>query len=345
MIAKALLISSKSTRLNQIAEALEKVKWEVVPFSEPIKALKSMQQQSYDAIFCDEELRGASIKGFLTWHERLNSDSPFYVIGNPSPAFAKATKVISFPVEITDLPNPQGASLEPTQVFQTEISQPDLPFAYKVNTVSLSGNTSILHIDNVLEMMGMGKQDTLISLGKKGSKGEICLENGFVLHASFIDDSGVERVGLSALVSILAANDLAFQVEDFKKPKRNTVNLQVAYALTEAARLVDEHKRYRGFIEAIKKACPSVTGVALGYGASLEPLESFGEQTLFKEAQGLLKRQKKSLGSNLSAILVVLGDKATVLETFGEGALLVASASSGERDALYNIVRHVLKQT
>ncbi len=343
--SKALLISSQNKRLDDITKVLESVKWRIESFIEPSKALKSMQQKKYDAIFCDEKLKGATVKGFLNWHERLSPDSPFYVIGNSSLALPNVAGVISFPVEVESVPVPKGVKTEPLASFQTNFDKPDLPFSYNVKTVSLSGDSAFLHIDNILELMGMGKQSSLILLGENGDKGKIYVENGLLLHVDFMDKNHVLQLGLAALVEVLSSKDLHFEVVDFQKPKRNNLNLPVAYALTEAARLVDEHGRYKKVIEDIKKACPNVLGVAMGNNASLEPFESLGEgNTLFKEAQSILKRQKAELGQDLSAFLVVLGEKVLIVESFGEGNLLAVSALNKDRDPLYNVVRQTLKQ-
>ncbi len=343
--SKALVISSQSKRLNHISQALESAKWEIEAFIEPTKALKSMQKQSYTAIFCDEKLKGASVRGFLNWHSRLSPDIPFYIIGEPSSTLPKVTGVIPFPMEIDKIPYPTGIALEPSNAFQTTVDELKLPFSYKVNTISLSGDTSILQIDNLLEMMGMGKQSSLISLGENDDRGRIYVEKGLLLHASFKNEDGTLKIGLSALVDVLASEDLFFKVIDFEKPEKNSINLPVAYALTEAARLVDEHQRYGKVIESIIKICPSVVAVAIGDIVSLEPLESYGKgNALLKEAQNLLRSQRAELGQNLSAFLIVLGERVLMLENFGEGNLLVTSAFSKDRDTLYNAVRQALKQ-
>ncbi len=343
--SKALLISSQK-RLNHITQSLESVKWQIEAFVEPSQALRSMQQESYDAIFCDEKLKGASVKGFLNWHNRLNSDAPFYVIGKPSTSIPENISFLSYPLKADDLPHPTGVELPSKKILQTKIDDLSLPFAYKVkNNVSLSGDTATLHIDNILELMGMGKQSSFIMLGEDSDKGKIYVEKGVLLHTSFKDESGILKVGLPALVDVLASTDLAFKVLDFEKPERNNLNLPVAYALTEAARLVDEHRRYKNILESLKKICPSIIAVAVGDSASFEPLESLGEgKALFKEAQDLLKSQRNTLGKNLSAFLVVLGPEVLILETFGEHNLLAVSALSKDRDTLYNAVRQALKQ-
>ena len=343
--SKALLISSQK-RLNNITQALESVKWQIEAFVEPSQALRSMQQERYDAIFCDEKLKGASVKGFLNWHNRLNSDAPFYIIGKPSTSVPENTCFISYPLKVDDLPHPTGVELPSTKIFQTKTEDLNLPFSYKVKSnISLSGDSATLHIDNILELMGMGKQSSLILLGENGDRGKIYVEKGIILHASFKDENSASKIGLPALVNVLASEDLAFKVLDFEKPERNNVNLPVAYALTEAARLVDEHKRYKNILENLRKVCPSIIAAAIGDSASFEPLESLGEgKELFKEAQDLLKSQRNTLGKNLSAFLVVLGPEVLILETFGEHNLLAASALSKDRDTLYNVIRQALKQ-
>jgi hypothetical protein len=77
--ATALVVASLNNRLQAITEVLENVGWTIRPFQQVGEALEALRNDTFEAVFCDEYLRGASSTGFLAWSRRLVPDVPFHL--------------------------------------------------------------------------------------------------------------------------------------------------------------------------------------------------------------------------------------------------------------------------
>ncbi len=338
MGTKALVIATIYNRLKTIQGALAEVGWQVDSFQDPREALESLRTVRYSAVFCDELVRGASVGGFLAWTRRLSPDLPFYVVGDTQAdrgRHAGATSTLPFPPPLGALPRPKNP---------TEHETLDLPSVAgikaggaRTNEVPLSGNTSLVPLAGLLEMMGLAGQNGLLEFGPAGREGLLYLEGGKILHAevpaSGYGGSGGLR-GLGALAHVLSLAESDFRVLPYRPPARPAVNLPVSNALTEAARLSDERRRHEGFIETIKEACPAVTAVAVGYLLSASPGATCGEAPgLFGTAKELLAG--RTLGK-VGALYMALEHEALALRTFGDDNLLVAKAPLAARRTLFN---------
>ena len=76
-----LLVGGNPNRLETLKATLKEVGWTVHALQNPKEALEALKANTYAAIFCDEEIKGASVPGLLSFARRLNADLPFYVFG------------------------------------------------------------------------------------------------------------------------------------------------------------------------------------------------------------------------------------------------------------------------
>ena len=348
MGTKALVIATIYNRLKTIQGALSEVGWQVNSFQDPREALGSLRTIHYSAVFCDELVRGASVSGFLAWTRRVSPDLPFYVIGDMQSdkgRHGEPTDTLPFPPPLNALPRPKNPTEHETFHLPRAAGGGGGPGA-GANEAPLSGNTSLVSLSGLLEMMGLAGQNGLVELGAAGREGLLYLENGKILHAETPvagyaslhgDDpsgGGAGLKGLGALAHILSLSESDFRVLPYRAPARSLINLPVSNALTEAARLSDERRRYEGLMSALKEACPAITAVTVGYLLSASPSATSGEaEGLFGTAKDLLAG--RTLGK-VRALYLALEREALALRTFGDDNVMVAKAPLNARRALFN---------
>ena len=319
--------------------------WQVTSFQDPREALGSLRTIHYSAVFCDELVRGASVGGFLAWTRRVSPDLPFYVIGDTQADRGRQlepTATLPFPPPLGALPRPKNPTehetLDPASVAASAAGA-----GPRASEAPLSGNTSLVSLAGLLEMMGLAGQNGILELGPAGREGLLYLEGGKILHAEVPADGyggGGGLRGLGALAHILSLSESDFRVLSYRAPARPAVNLPVSNALTEAARLADERRRHEGFIEGVKEACPAVTAVAVGYLLSAGPSATCGEaEGLFGTAKELLTQ--RSLGK-VGALYVAKEHEALALRTFGDDNVLVARAPLSARKTLFTALEDML---
>jgi len=324
--------------LAEIERVLSGAGWHVVAFHDAHKALDHLKGGGYRAIFCDYELRGASAQGFLAWQRRLAPAAPFYLIGADVPPRGAKVELLPFPLPLSQVPVPPDTPI---------------PQAPALRDIPLAGDTALIPLADLLSMMGVAAQSVTVELGTNGEVGTVGLERGTLTHA----ETGQQQ-GLKALSALLVAGPCPFRVLPPRHSARANVNLPVAAALTEAARLADEQRRYRRLIEAVAAACPSLLEASAGYllGAS-EVSSATGEvnptakgEPLFEVAKRLIEAQRQVLGSRPLELYLLVEDYALALCLFGDDNLLVAKAPAAQAEALYraivgrSLVQHAVRQ-
>jgi hypothetical protein len=141
--------------------------------------------------------------------------------------------------------------------------------------------------------------------------------------------------GLSALAQLLHAKECAFRVLPFEAAPRNTVNLPVSTALSEAARLLDERRRIEALVSTLEAHCPAVEAVAAGYLLASAPEHGRGDATsIFRTGKALLEQARGTLGGKVRALDLATEHKAVALRLFGNDMLLSAEAPLGARRQL-----------
>lgn len=339
MAIKALVIATIYSRLTSIQEALGERGWQVHAFQNPKEALDNLQSNRYHAVFCDINLRGASAAGFLAWTRRLSNDVPFYLIGQLEDSRVTrdqegVTGFLTFPLKPAELPLPTGLTSSGPLVAQEK---------KEVTQTPLSGNTSLIAISDLLDMMGIANQSGIIELGKDGQEGRIHVRDGILLHAETVSKHQ-QANGLPALATLMLLEESDFRVFPYAPPERPTVNLPAATAMTEAARLADETRRYQQLISDVKAHCPAVYDAATGYLLADKPNQGQGNAVeLFQLARDLLERNRHGLNAKPSELLVVYGQNAVMLQRFGDDNVLVARAPAARRARLYQAVRLALQ--
>ena len=133
---QALVIATTYSRLTQIQKTLEATEWHTDTAQDPKAAVENLRTKHYDAVFCDEDLRGASASGFLAWTKRLAQGVPFYLIRAPGSdgilRGEQPSAVLDYPLKPAQLPKP-GQSAPPERA-DTEMDK-------RLTTSMLSGNT------------------------------------------------------------------------------------------------------------------------------------------------------------------------------------------------------------
>ena len=327
-----LLIGGLSSRLEILKTALQQVGWKVAASGNPKEALGVLQKNQFEAVFCDQDLRGASIPGFLSFTRRIHPNMPFYVFGEVDRSSFKVSGdpngFLPFPPIEAHLPVPKGSkSIEERSVgFKTP----------------LSGNTSLVALSTVIEMMGMAGQTAIIELDF-GRQGLIHVNNGMIEHAVVFQD-GQSQQGLNALAQLLIKEKSEFRLVKHEAPKRLSINLPVAGALTEAARMADEVGRFQSFINMVRKACPSTQAIAIGYPLNPLPSASFGQANdLFHKAKTLLEKNREILGSKPNLMLIATDQSTFALTSFGEGNILVSMAPNNAKETLLKAVKEAIQ--
>jgi hypothetical protein len=223
-----------------------------------------------------------------------------------------------------------------------------MPQAPALREIPLAGDTALIPLADLLSMMGVAAQSATVELGASGEVGAVGLERGTLTHAET-----AQQHGLKALAALLVAGPCPFRVLPLRPSVRATVNLPVAAALTEAARLADEQRRYRGLIEAVAAACPSLQAAAAGYLLGVSELYSItneitneadpGASPLFGLAKRLIEAQRQALGSRPLELYLLVEECALALCLFGDDNLLVAKAPAAHAEALYRAVQQAVR--
>jgi len=313
--------------LAELERVLGGAGWQVAAFYDTREALERLKRGDYRAIFCDYELRGASPQGFLAWQRRLAPAAPFYLIGADAPPRGASVKLLPFPLHLNQVPVPPDTPL------------PQVPLEREI---PLAGDTALILLADLLAMMGLANQSATVELGASGEVGTVGLERGALTHAET-----PQQRGLKALATLLLAGPCPFRVLPPRPSARANVNLPVAAALTEAARLADEQRRYRDLIAAVAEACPSLQEAAAGYllgaseGYSLS--QAAKEEPLFGVAKRLLEAQRQALGSRPLELYLRVEEYALALCLFSDDSLLVARAPAAHAQALYRAVQQAAR--
>jgi CheY-like chemotaxis protein len=334
MSDSVLLVGGTSSRLETLKNSLKEVGWKVHALQNPKEALEALRTNTYEAVFCDEELKGASVPGLLSFTRRLNADLPFYVFGEISDKVRLSYKMsgepnafLPYPPLPIHLPAPKG-----TPSIEEKTASVKTP---------LSGNTSLVALSTVLEMMGMAGQTGTVEL-EFGKIGLIYVDKGLILHAVLFKD-GQTQQGLPALSRLLNLENTEFRLAPYDAPKRPSINLPASSALTEAARISDELDRFQIFIDKTRKACPSITAIAIGYPLNATPIQGYGDiVTLFQKAKTIIEKNRDTLGK-LGQFFGLSEQGAFAFVTFGEGGnIIVAAAPPNAKDALYKAVKEAV---
>jgi CheY-like chemotaxis protein len=334
MSEPVLLVGGSPNRLETLKKVLTEVGWKVHALLNPKEVLEALKANVYEAIFCDQELKGASVPGMLNFVRRLNADMPFYVFGAIDDKIRAGYKVsgeptafLPYPPLPIHLPVPKG-----TPSIEEKVAGAKTP---------LSGNTSLVALSTVLEMMGMAGQTGVVELAF-GKQGLIYVDKGLLLHAVMFKD-GQTVQGLPALSRLLNLENTEFRLAPYEAPKRPSINLPASSALTEAARISDELDRFQIFIDKTRKACPSITAIAIGYPLNTAPVAGYGDTgTLFQKAKAIIEKNRDTVGK-LNQFFSLSEQGAFAFVTFGEGGnIIVATAPANAKDVLYRAVKEAV---
>ena len=331
MAGTALLISGLQSRLTILQTALHELGWQVAPFLSPQEALSSLKDTPYEAAFCDEQVRGASPAGLLVGLRRLVPELPVYVFSNINDPHrfrlsGEPTALLHFPPVSGQLPAPLGTNRE---VASGSIETP------------LAGNTSLLALADLVEMMGLSGQQGVIEL-EQGKQGFVVVNKNKLEHAVYFS-SGAAKNGLHALAQLLGLENVDFRVTAYVAPARPSINLPTSSAMTEAARLADEDSRFETLLGELRRLCPAVVAVALGYTTATTPTQGLGDSgRLFALAKNLLACNRTALGDSPKEISLETATDSFVLAAFGSSTLLIAQAPVKAKTHLYLAVQEAL---
>ena len=316
--ATALVVASLNNRLQAITEVLEDVGWTIRPFQQVGEALDALRNDTFEAVFCDEYLRGASSTGFLAWSRRLVPDVPFHLfcVDDGPKVFTgknRPDSLLIFPPISADVPLPK-------------VMHDHKPVRESARDLALEGNTSITPLSDLIEMMGVASQSANITL-EGGHIGTIHLEKGTLVHA-INKQSGNQ--GIRALSELLVVPSTDFEVRPYTLPRRKTIHLPTTSAVTEAARLNDERSRDEVLVQSVQQACPTCDSIAIGYSLSQAPSFATGESAeVFTIAKGLLEQNRDLLGK-ITHLSVENDRYGYALIVFGEGNLLAGRVPQGK---------------
>lgn len=319
---KALLISTNPNRHDALAAALKAAGWQLRATPLPSEALEWLRNSEFDAVFCDDPLRGATAAGFLTWTRRLQPQATFHVFGVASgwsaPVGVVPDGFLSYPPISAELPHPGG-------------TKSTSPVAEDESSIPMSGNTSLISLPQLLDFLGISQRDAVIRLHE--GRGSVFLKGGLVLHASH-QSAGEVSSGLAALSKLISLTDCDFRVEEFTRPQRNTINLPVPGAVSEAARQADEHGRDRAVIRALLEREPDLLAAAIGYSLGTVPADGHGNSArIFQAALQLLENNRTQLGAPVRSVSIS-GDQVSLAALlFGQGRLVAVAARGGSRGA------------
>lgn len=264
MAASAVLVSGSPQRVQRLTPIIQAAGWILRVHLDPTVALRDMREHGYDALFCDERLRGASASGFLAWHARLAPDSPCFVIAEHghdlgAPLRGDPTQVLPFPLTAELVPPP------PDTTLWHRHANPEVP---------LEGDTSTVPLAQLVELLGTRDGSAVIET----RLGVVHLAQGRIEHATFAASPEAPRsVGLRALGALMAAEALEFRVLPHKLPPLRSVNQAIMTALTDAARRHDEGLRDQALLQAVREAHPQATGLSVGYALNATPDDVWGD--------------------------------------------------------------------
>jgi CheY-like chemotaxis protein len=317
----ALLITTTPNRQAVLSQALEAAGWLVTIATTPRTALECLRQQQLCAVFCDDQLRGASPPGFLTWTQRLQPEARFYQFGAAdtwrSAGSALPAAFLSYPPIPAELPLPAGKQPTPSQLDDAD-------------NMPLSGNTGLISLPQLLEFLSISRRDAVISL--HGGHGQVFVKGATVLHASH-QAAGVLSTGLNAMAELISLQDSDFVVQEFTQPARATVNLPVAGAVTEAARQADERRRDRAVVRQVLQLEPALLAIAVGYHLASAPSDGHGDANrLFLTAVALLNSNRTQLGAPVRSVSLTGDNLSLAVQLYGQGRL-AALAARGNRGA------------
>lgn len=315
-------------------EELAAVGWRVHTSINAQEALQQLRQERVTAVFCDEVLRGATAAGFLTWSRREQPGSHFFVFGDPElwRGKAKPDGFLSWPPIRSELPVAPG-TIVPTE---DELLSEEVP---------LSGTTALMSLEQLLDMLRFSGRDATVRL--HGGRGYVYLLEGKVVHASY-QVTGTTQTGIAALAVLLTLRDTDFAVDVFTRPSRTSINLPLATAINEAAKLADERRRDEELVSFLLREQPRLGAVVVGYQGAQQPdighgafLQLFSQAVkLLAENRTLLGAVPKSLsvsGERISIAVLALSDTrfvaASVATRVGSGLLRLlerAAAASAE---------------
>lgn len=331
-VTQALVISGMQSRQAVIVDALTIAGWQTASFLNPQEALEALKTDVFAAVFCDEQLRGASPAGLLVWTRRIAPDIPFYIFTHdydPSRyrLSGEPTGVLHFPPILGQLPSCDDIDVKATLTIN--------------ESTPMAGNTSDIALADLIEILSLSKQKVVIELGAKG----LVTVNGDRLEHAIYFSSTPPTTGLQALAQLISLEKCDFRVTEYRSPERPTINLYTVTAMTEAARLADEGARFRTMIEGIKKACPRVEDVAIGYMMGAFPSEGWGAEpdNLFAIAQTLLELNRESLNSKVVDMFLETKGNAYVIATFGEKSVIAASGPAPIKGRLYRATHDAIK--
>lgn len=261
MPAEAVLLSGSHHRAQALKRVIEGAGWRLRVHTDAAAALRDIREHPYDAIFCDERLKGATAGGFLSWHERLNPGLPFYAIATDGGELSgtlrgQPTGVLPYPLALDDVPAPVDSTLWRRREGDDG------------SAVPLEGNSSTVPLAHLVELLSLNGGGAVVDT----PAGSIHFTQGRVEHAGFTAEPGADPiVGLRALGELVAAEDLAYRVLPYRRPARLSVNLPIMTALAEATRQRDERLRNRRLLVAVKEGHPEATGLAVGYPLNASP--------------------------------------------------------------------------
>ena len=331
MAGTALLISGLQTRLTILEAALRRLGWQVAPFLNPQEALASLKTTAYEAVFCDEQMRGASPAGLLVGLRRLVPGLPVYVFSNVDDPHrfrlsGQPTALLHFPPVAGQIPAPLGTKSE---------------VALGVVEAPLAGNTALLALSDLVEMMSLSGQQGVIEL-EFGKQGFVVVNKNRLEHAVYFAD-GAAKSGLQALAQLITLENTDFRVTDYVAPTRSSINLPTSSAITEAARLADESGRFETVLAELHRLCPAVSAVAVGYASATGPAQGSGDaETLFTLAKNLLLSNRTTLGEKLKEMSLDTDKDSFVVVAFGSSTLLAARAPVRSKTHLYLAVQEAL---
>ncbi len=314
MEAVALLIATQPDRSTTLHQALSRAGWQVVAATEPQDALERLRGGGLSAVFCDDYLRGASPGGFLAWCRRAAPGLPFYQFtSDPNAtrrAFYAPDAVLPFPPEAGKLPRPQRGDTTSEAAEGTG--------------VPLQGDLALLPLGGLLDMMAVAGQSAVIRVSGE-VEGELVMDHGVLQHA--VAGDGV--LGVRAVAELIALRAGSFRVDAYAPPRRRTLSLPTATALTEAAKLADELARDRALVERARRALPGARAVAAGYPLSPASIVGDGDvRATFDRAARLLEVNRTEIG-RFTHLCLENDEGAIALVVYGQGRLLAATGPRG----------------
>lgn len=264
MAADAVLISGSHHRSTVLADVLQDVGWLLRVHLDPSAALRDIRANPYDALFCDERLRGATASGFLSWHTRLAPQVPFYLIAEAgdelsSPVRGAVTQVLPYPLPRKVVPPP------PDTTQWERLANPIVP---------LEGDTETVALTHLIETLGANDGSAVIET----AAGSVHLARGRIEHATYVTrPDAPPLLGLRALAELIGARSLRFRVLPHTLPPQRSLNQPIMTALAEASRRRDESLRNGRILAAVHDAHPHARGLAIGYPLNATPDDTWGE--------------------------------------------------------------------